>query len=149
MPSILEPCTQSYIRSIHSYISQNRIGGVMVSVRFFVGSSTGRVKLITIKLAFRKKSKDWLARNQKNVSEWSDISTRGLLFQWASTIKIQLKSVCLVQSGLHHRHLINLFSSWYSWKIAELALTTITHSLTHSLNLSRYLIFFKYYIFQA
>jgi hypothetical protein len=31
-----------------------------------------------------------LARNQNNVSEWSDISTGGLLFQCASTIKIQL-----------------------------------------------------------
>jgi hypothetical protein len=31
-----------------------------------------------------------LTRNQNNVSEWSDISTHGLLFQWASTIKIQL-----------------------------------------------------------
>jgi hypothetical protein len=30
-----------------------------------------------------------LTRNQNNVSEWSDISTHGLLFQWASTIKIQ------------------------------------------------------------
>ena len=29
----------------------------------------------------RRKSKDWLARNQDNVSEWSDMSTRGLLFQ--------------------------------------------------------------------
>jgi hypothetical protein len=38
--------------------------------------------------ALRRKSKDWLARNQNNVSEWSDMSTRGLLFQWASTIKI-------------------------------------------------------------
>jgi hypothetical protein len=28
-----------------------------------------------------------LARNQNNVSDWSDMSTRGLLFQWASTIK--------------------------------------------------------------
>jgi hypothetical protein len=36
------------------------------------------------------KSKDWLARNQNNVSEWSDMSTHGLLFQWDSTIKIQL-----------------------------------------------------------
>ena len=27
------------------------------------------------------KSKDGLAQNQNNVSEWSDISTRGLLFQ--------------------------------------------------------------------
>ena len=31
--------------------------------------------------ALRRKSKDWLARNQNNVSEWCDISTRGLLFQ--------------------------------------------------------------------
>jgi hypothetical protein len=38
----------------------------------------------------RWKSKDWLARNQNNMSEWSDMSTRGLLFQLASIIKIQL-----------------------------------------------------------
>ena len=31
--------------------------------------------------ALRRKSKDWLARNHNNVSEWSDMSTRGLLFQ--------------------------------------------------------------------
>jgi hypothetical protein len=40
--------------------------------------------------AFRRKNKDWLTRNQDNVSEWEDMSIRGLLFQWASTIKIQL-----------------------------------------------------------
>jgi hypothetical protein len=39
----------------------------------------------------------WLTQNQNNVSEWSDRSTRGLLFQWASTIKIQLS--VLVQSN--------------------------------------------------
>ena len=31
--------------------------------------------------ALKRKSKDWLGRNQDNVSEWSDMSTRGLLFQ--------------------------------------------------------------------
>jgi hypothetical protein len=31
--------------------------------------------------ALRRKSNDWLARNQSNVSVWSDTSTRGLLFQ--------------------------------------------------------------------
>jgi hypothetical protein len=31
--------------------------------------------------ALRRKSKDWLARNQNNVSEWSDRSTCRLLFQ--------------------------------------------------------------------
>ena len=39
--------------------------------------------------SLRRKSKDWSARNKNNVSEWSDMSTRGLLFQWANTIKIQ------------------------------------------------------------
>jgi len=31
--------------------------------------------------ALRRKSEDWLARNQNNVSECSDMSTRGLLHQ--------------------------------------------------------------------
>ena len=31
--------------------------------------------------ALRSKNKDWLARNQNNVVEWSDLSIRGLLFQ--------------------------------------------------------------------
>jgi hypothetical protein len=39
--------------------------------------------------ALRRKSKDWLVRNQDNVSEWGDMSI-GLLFQSDSTIKIQL-----------------------------------------------------------
>jgi hypothetical protein len=30
--------------------------------------------------AIKRKSKDCLVRNQSNVSEWSDMSTRGLLF---------------------------------------------------------------------
>jgi len=31
--------------------------------------------------SLRRKSKDWLARNQDNVSEWGDMSISGLLFQ--------------------------------------------------------------------
>ena len=31
--------------------------------------------------ALRRKSKDWLALNQDNVSEWGDMSNCGLLFQ--------------------------------------------------------------------
>jgi hypothetical protein len=37
--------------------------------------------------ALRRKSKDWLARTQDNVSEWGDMSIHGLLFLWA--IRIQ------------------------------------------------------------
>jgi hypothetical protein len=31
--------------------------------------------------SLRRKNKDWFARNQNNVSEWSNMSTRALLFQ--------------------------------------------------------------------
>ena len=31
--------------------------------------------------ALKRKGKYWLVRNQTNVSEWSDMSTHGLLFQ--------------------------------------------------------------------
>ena len=41
--------------------------------------------------AFGKKSKEWLARNHDE-SEWGDMFIPGLLFQWASTIKLQLIS---------------------------------------------------------
>ena len=36
---------------------------------------------IFLHAALRKKSKDWLARNQNNLFEWSDMSTGGLLCQ--------------------------------------------------------------------
>jgi hypothetical protein len=41
-------------------------------------------------VSLRNKIKDWFACNQENVSEWGEMSFRGLLFQWASTIEIQL-----------------------------------------------------------
>jgi hypothetical protein len=82
----------------------NNIGGIMASalassaVDCWFEPRTGQTKDYKIDIccfsakhaALRRKSKDWLVRNQNNVSEWSDLSTRGLLFQWASTIKIQL-----------------------------------------------------------
>ena len=71
----------------------------------------------------RRKSKDWLARNQENVFEWGDMYIRGLLFQWPSTIKIQLSVLVYYKADLIIISLtINLFSPWYSWKIPELAL---------------------------
>jgi hypothetical protein len=38
----------------------------------------------------RYKGNDWLAQNHENVSDGSDMSSREQLFQWASTITIQL-----------------------------------------------------------
>ena len=55
--------------------------------------------------ALMSKSKDWLARNQDNTSEWRDMSTRGL---WASTIKenpgnrVGLVVVILCDYAPHH-----------------------------------------------
>ena len=61
--------------------------------------------------ALRRKSKDWLARNQNNVSEWSDVSTLRLLFQLASTIKIQISVLVENKADLIIILLkINLFS---------------------------------------
>ena len=81
------------------WLTWNHIGGVMVSIltlsvvdRGFVGSNHRWLILIFAKdTALRSRSKGWLVQNQYNVSLWSDMSTRGLLFQLASTIKIQLR----------------------------------------------------------
>ena len=70
----------------------NRIGDVMVSILASNSVRTprsGQTKDYKIDICFfsakhaalKRKSKDWLARNQNNVSAWRDMSTRGLLFQ--------------------------------------------------------------------
>jgi hypothetical protein len=72
---------------------ENRIGSAMVSVLTSSAIDCGydlrscQTKEYTISIccfcaknaALRTKSKDWLDRNQNNVSEWSDISTQWLL----------------------------------------------------------------------
>ena len=73
----------------------NRIGAVMVSRFASIAVDrgfeprSGQTKDYQIGIcclsaqhaALRRKSKDWLAWNHNNVSEWSDMSTRGMLFQ--------------------------------------------------------------------
>jgi hypothetical protein len=85
-----------------------------------------------------------LARNKDNVLKWVEMSICGMLFQWVSTIKNTIKHVGLVQIGPHHHHLIeiNLFSLWYSWKIAELALNN-NHSLKIIASTGKFLISYK------
>ena len=73
---------------------KNRIVGVMVSVLASSVVDRGleprsdQTEDYTIGICcfstqhnIKEMSKDWLARNQNNVSEWSDMSTRGLSFQ--------------------------------------------------------------------
>ena len=73
----------------------NRTGGVIVSVFASSGVDlgfeprSGQTKDYKIGIccfstkhaALRRKSKDWLARNQNTVSDWEDMSICGLLFQ--------------------------------------------------------------------
>jgi hypothetical protein len=73
------------------HIIKNLFGGVMVSM---VASSEAQVVRIkqttntiviycfsTKDVALRSKNKDWRNRNHVDVTEWSDMSTRILLFQ--------------------------------------------------------------------
>ena len=55
------------------------ISGVMVSV--LSSNAVDVVKPKTKHAALRSKSKNWLFRNQNNVSEWGDMFTRRFLFQ--------------------------------------------------------------------
>jgi hypothetical protein len=68
------------VRPISTRITDNTPRQVFQTKDFKIGICCFSAKHAVL----RRKSKDWLARNQNNVS------TRGLLFQWASTIKIQL-----------------------------------------------------------
>ena len=82
----------------------NRIDGVMARRarlecgRLWIRVSSNQTKdyrigmccFCTKHAALRSKNKYWLARNEDNVCEWSDMSTNRVLFPWTSTIKIQL-----------------------------------------------------------
>ena len=82
------------IGSLHT----NFIGDVMVSVLDSSMMDRGLVKqdykvgicyFSAKHAAVWSKSRDWLAQNLDNVSEWGGMSTHGLLFQRVSTIKMQ------------------------------------------------------------
>jgi hypothetical protein len=55
--------------------------------------------------ALRRKNTNWLARNQDDVSEWSDMSICGLYFSELAPLKSPTKRVARVQSRPHH-HLV-------------------------------------------
>ena len=116
-------------------LKNNPIRGVMVSLLVSTAVDRGFVP----RLGQTKDYKIsiccfWLARNQDNVSEWRDMSIRGLFFQWANTINIPINKrggLAIVQSSSHwkltcSRHDIA------ERKIAELALKQ--QSLTNSMH---------------
>ena len=103
-----------------------------------VGSSASRVKPKTAigiccssakHTELRSKSKDWLARNQNDVSNWSDMYTRGLLFQWASTIKSN--STCWSSSK---QIFTNVTCSCHDIPVAEILLSWYLTTFNHYIN---------------
>jgi predicted LPLAT superfamily acyltransferase len=98
------PYERPFTYYAYKFLISNCIGGAMVSVLALSAVDrgfepwSGQTKDYKICIfcfsakhaALRRMSKDWLARNQNNVSEWSDMSIHKLLFQLASTIKNQL-----------------------------------------------------------
>ena len=58
-------------------------------VRCPIGWNQGQWNYYLLQTALMSKNNGRLAQSQDNTSEWSDMSTIGQLFQWASTIKIR------------------------------------------------------------
>ena len=111
-----------------STTSPNLTGGVMVAVlalsavdcgsshfRFKPRTEVGNCFFSTKHVTLRVITMTGWFRIRIMCQEWSNMSMCRLLFQWASTIKIQ-------QSRHHHLFEYNFFLPWKSWKIAYLAL---------------------------
>jgi hypothetical protein len=76
------------------------------------------IAICYLSAALRSKSKDRLAQNQDNVSEWGDMSIHSLLLQWSSTIKIQLSLLVLYKVDIIIISL-NITCSRHDTRIAE------------------------------
>jgi hypothetical protein len=87
-----------WVSYMYIYHDENKLFSMKWSCGFVLDQRAEMVA--SPQAALRSKSKDWLARNQNNVSEWSDMFTHGLLFQWASTIQIHVYILNFVISGL-------------------------------------------------
>jgi hypothetical protein len=110
---LLSYCDKVYSRG--NINQKHRIGYVMVSVLASCvidrgcEPRSGQTKDYKIGMccfspkhaALRRKSKDWLARNQNNVSEWSDISNRCGAFDWCYHVNILCHSMIVVLLWLH------------------------------------------------
>ena len=123
------PCS-----SCPSFLTFNRIGGVMISVLassavdlWFELRSGHYLTICDIHAASRSKSKDCLDRYQDNVSEWCDMSTRELLLKWACTMKTQLVVLVYWKTDIIIISLQrNLFLSWCNNYLCNQCLSPLT-----------------------
>ena len=116
-------------------ILMNRICGVMVSMlpssagdRGFE-SRSGETKDYTIGICcfpakhavLRRKGKDWLARNQDNVSEWATCLLADCRLSKLTLLKSYIIIIIIISLK------INLFSHWYNW--VSVRQQSVTHLL--------------------
>ena len=147
--SLFTECAHSHLSSVYAHWQftlsvcslTNHISGVMVSmlvssaVNRGFKSWSGQTKDYKIGICFfstkqaaiKRKSKDRLARNRDNVFVWGDISIHRLLFQCASTIKIQL--IVLVWYKADLIITISLKNCWVGIKQQSLSQFMLTDSL--------------------
>ena len=102
---IEEPFEKDQIGKMVFFILWNSISDIMVSL---LDSSAVDLGLIpnwvrpkaNKHAALRSRSRDWLAWNRDNVSDWSNMFTRWLVEQWATTIQFHVGLVqCRYQSS--------------------------------------------------
>ena len=85
-------CHSCFIKFVMTSQRHNRVGDVMVSVLAWSAVDRGfepqsgqtknnEIGICCFPAKRGIKDKNWLARNQNNVSAWSDMSTSGLMFQ--------------------------------------------------------------------
>ena len=113
------------------------MGSILASSAICLGLSLSLVQSKDYKISIRwfspkhktlrSKNIDRLAQNQDNMSEWSYMSTHGLLFQWASTIKIHQSMFFGLAQSIHHQ-LLEITCSRYN--IAEILLTRRSTTIT-------------------
>ena len=79
---------------------------------------------VTLNICYCSIINNWIGHKFHNLEASSPIHTYfTVLFQWASTIKIQLSVLVKYKADLPSLE-CNLFSPWYSWRIAYFALNS-------------------------
>ena len=93
--------------------------------------------------ALRRKSKDWSARNQNNVSEWSDMYTHRLLFHGATLCKSNSACWSSTEWTSSSSHWKLTFSRHnIAEKLLRWRLQSLTQLLPHSQHIFRFILTF-------
>ena len=115
---LTSPSTYKYINSINK---TNQMTANVQAISIIISKLSKinhGIRCFSAKhVTFRSKSKEWLARNQDNVYERSDMSIHRLLFQSASTMQIQLSVLVKYKADFIISLKSNMFSPWYTWKL--------------------------------